>query len=151
MTKFYEVAVDAVEEATIQYTAKVEASSREDAIRKVKAAIKEDDTAFLKYDCVETRVVDTIPKNMETVEWEEGQDPSWVARELSDKPPRICIVINDGSPSFVFSSQYKIGEFEAEVEVINFDIEGIEAQKKFWSVQQDDSMILVYARKESEE
>jgi len=148
----YEVDVDTVEEATIQYTAKVEAESKEDAIKKVIAAISEDGSAFNKYECIQTRVIDTekIDAYSETVEWEEGQSPEWVAREFDDSKPRIAIIIEKGTPKYVFASQYKVGEFEADVGIINFDTGGVEADNEFWSLQQDDSMKLVYEREPEE-
>jgi hypothetical protein len=146
----YEVDVDTTEEATIQYTALVEAVSGEDAIRKVNSAIKNDGTAFLEFDCIETRVVDTqkLDQYQECVEWEEGHDTSWVARVHTDNKPRMAIVIDNGTPLYVYATQFKTGEFEAEVGIINFDTGGTEAEDEFQSVEMDTSMVLVYSREE---
>jgi len=146
----FEIDVDTVEQADIQYTALLEADSAEDAIRKVKEAIEEDGSAFNQYECIQTRVVDTerLDEYGESVEWDEGDDTSWVAREHVDSKPRIAIVIDKGTPLYVFASQFKIGEFTAEVGIINFDTGGVAADDEFWSLQQDDSMKLVYSREE---
>ena len=146
----YEVDVDTTEEATIQYTALVEADAPEDAIRKVNDAIEEDGTAFMQHECIETRVVDTqkMDQYSESVEWEEGQDTSWVVRVHTDPKPRMAIVIDGGTPLYVYSTQFKTGEFEAEVGIINFDTDGIETEEEFQSVEMDTSMVLVYSREE---
>ncbi len=147
----FEVDVDTTEEATIQYTALVDAESKEDAIKKVNSAIEEDGTAFMQFECIETRVVDTVKMDQygECVEWEEGQDPSWVAREQTDNKPRMAIVIDSGTPLYVYATQFKTGEFEAEVGIINFDTGGLEAEEEFQSVEMDTSMVLVYSREEN--
>jgi len=146
----YEVTVETTEEATIQYIAIVEADTPEHAIEKVKSSIKEDGTAFVQHECIETRVVDTqkMDQYSESVEWEKGQDTAWVARVHSDPKPRITIVIDKGTPLYVYSTQFKTGEFEAEVGIIDFDTDGTYAEEEFQLVEMDPSMVLVYSREE---
>ena len=144
----YEVNVNTTKEASIQYTAIVEADTPESAIERVKSSIEEDGAAFMQHECIETRVIDTqkMDQYSESVEWEKGQDTTWVARVHSDPKPRITIVIDEGTPLYVYSTQFKTGEFEAEVGIINFDTDGTNAEEEFQSVEMDTSMVLVYSR-----
>ena len=130
----YEVEVETLEQAQIQYTALVEADSKIDAIIKVKDTIKKEGSAFNSFECIETRVIDTeaIHEENERVEWEVGDDPSWVCREHElEKPahiPRVAIFVsNTGIQVFseadmdVFITHSSSDRYEGEIEGVEMD------------------------------
>ena len=56
----FKVPVISTERAVIEYTADVEASSKEEAIEKVKNAIERDGTAFIEFDCIKEKILETF-------------------------------------------------------------------------------------------
>ena len=144
----YEVDVETIEEAEIQYVALVEADTPEHAIEKVKASIEEDGTAFMQHECIGTRVIETqkIDKYSESVEWKNGQDTAWVSRVHSNQNARIVIVIDKGTPIYVYSTQFEAVGSEIDVRIINFDTDGDNAEEELESVAMDISLALVYSR-----
>jgi len=59
MAKF-EVTVNVIEEASIDYTIVVDARDIGSAIKKVEKAIKKDGTAFMQYDASSETIIDTF-------------------------------------------------------------------------------------------
>ena len=58
--KKFELVVNVYEEASIDYTIIVEANSEREAQDIVEKAIKEDGTAFIQFDCVEEKIIDSV-------------------------------------------------------------------------------------------
>jgi len=59
MAKF-DVTVNVIEEASIDYTIVVDARDKSSAIRKIEKAIEEDGTAFIQYESSSESIIDTF-------------------------------------------------------------------------------------------
>lgn len=144
----FEVEVDAVETASIQYTALVDATSAEEAIKYVKQAIDEDGTAFMQYEAIQTRVVDTvsIDSEPETVDYEEGGSTDWICREYKENKAKTIVFIENGTVLYVFQTQFIVGEYEADVAVIYLTGEEDETEADLRLAENDESLSLTYSR-----